>query len=154
MRPLLVLSLAVPTFVAFAYASRTSSAAATVVEGQLAGSLAGSLEDAMQSLQAGQQRLGKTVDKKDAPAALDALAEMQAAVHSAKLGTPPKAAELSDAAAKSAFVLGYRKQLIDLERALLDIEVALLDGKLDEAKKLLDEKVKPAKKSGHDKYKG
>lgn len=150
MRPLLVLSLAVPTFVAFAYASRASSTETAVV----GGSLAGSLEDVMQTLQAGQQRLGKTVDKKDAPAALDALAEMQAAVHSATLGTPPKAAELSDAAAKSAFVLGYRKQMIDLERVLLDIEVALLDGKLDEAKKLIDEKVKPAKKAGHDKYKG
>lgn len=149
-RPLLVCSLALLPVAALAYTSRASEAVAPAV----ATPAGGSLEDAMQALQAGQQRLGKTVDKKDAAAALDALAEMQAAVHTAKLGTPPKAAELTDAAAKTAFVLGYRKQLIDLERVLLDVEIALLDGKLDEAKKLLDEKVKPSKKSGHDKYKG
>lgn len=145
-----VLALVAIPFAAAAFAHRTPESAAPVAERKVEGSL----EDVMQGLQAGHQRLGKALDKKDVPAALGIVADMQTSAHAAKHEVPSKAAELKDEPAKAAFLLGYKKQMIELERTLLDIENALLDGKPEDAKKLSDEKLKSLKKAGHDKYKG
>jgi len=61
---------------------------------------------------------------------------------------------ITDAKEKAAFVLGFRKQLIQMEKALLDMETAALDGKTDEAKKIYNDTIKPMKKEGHARYKG
>lgn len=135
--PLALLALAVPAFLA------TPPQAA---EG-------GALDDSMQTLQAGVKGLDKALEKKDVPKALELIAEMQKAAHEAKLGTPPKAAEVADAAEKGKFLTGYRLKFIELERGLLDVESALVEGKPEDAKKALDAKVKPVKKAGHDGYK-
>jgi hypothetical protein len=145
-----VLALVAIPFAAAAFAHRTPDGAAPAAESQAEGKL----EEVMQGLQAGHQRLGKALDKKDVPAALGLVAEMQTSAHAAKHEVPGRAAEIKDEPAKAAFLLGYKKQIIELERVLLDIENALLDNKPEDAKKLSDEKLKALKKTGHDKYKG
>jgi soluble cytochrome b562 len=42
--------------------------------------------------------------------------------------------------------------MIELERSLLDLEVAALDGKADDVKKIVEEKLKPMRNASHDKY--
>lgn len=107
----------------------------------------------MQSLQAGVKGLEKALEKKEVEKALGLVADMQKAAQEAKLGTPAKAAEVTDAKDKAKFLTGYRLKLIELQRGLLDVEAALVEGKADEAKKALEAKVKPVKKVGHDTYK-
>jgi hypothetical protein len=43
--------------------------------------------------------------------------------------------------------------MVELQKQLLDLEVAVLDGKWEDATKLVSDKIKPSKKSGHDAYK-
>ncbi len=102
----------------------------------------------MQSLQAGVKGLEKALEKKEVEKALGLVADMQKAAQEAKLGTPSKAAEVTDAKDKAKFMTGYRLKLIELQRGLLDVEAALVEGKADEAKKALEAKVKPVKKVG------
>jgi len=153
--PIAALVIALPLSVALIASSAGPAEAGTgsALASSPAGSPDGALDGAMQKLQAGMQRLGKALDKKDAPASLGIVIEMQAAAAVAKLETPPKAEGLTDAAKKTEFVQGFRKQMIELQRGLLDVETALIDGKTDEAKKAFDERVKAAKKTGHDTYK-
>jgi phage host-nuclease inhibitor protein Gam len=106
------------------------------------------LEGLMQTLQGGTKRLDKAFDKKDAAAVLKTAVDMQRAVQDAKLETPPKAGEISDAKQKDEFVKGFRKQMITLQRALLDLETAALDDKLDEAAKIFNATIKPLRKTG------
>ncbi len=113
----------------------------------------GPLDESMQTLQAGVKGLDKALEKREVEKALELVTGMQKAAHEAKLGTPPKAAEVTDAAEKAKFLSGYRLKLIELEHGLLDVEAALVEGKIDDAKKALDAKVKPVKKAGHDAYK-
>jgi soluble cytochrome b562 len=111
------------------------------------------LEGAMQALNGAMKRMGKAIEKPDLEAVAKTAVEMQKAVLAAKVEKPEKTAEQADDKAKAAFVLGFRKQMITLERALLDLETAALDGKADEAKKIFAETVAPMKKEGHGKYK-
>ena len=113
----------------------------------------GGLDGAMQALNGGMKRMNKAFEKSDLEAVLKTAVDMQQAVLTAKTGTPEKAATLADAKEKAAFVLGFRKQLITLQKALLDLEIAALDGKTDEAKKIFSETIAPMKKEGHSKYK-
>lgn len=142
--PLALAALAVPAFLS----SPTSAApsASARVDG-------GPLEESMQALQAGVKGLEKALEKGEVEKALGLVTDMQKAAHEAKLGTPEKAAEVTDAKEKAKFMTGYRLKLIELERGLLDLESALVEGKADEAKKVLDSKLKPIKKAGHDAYK-
>lgn len=139
--PLAIAALAVPAFL-----NPPPSAAVRVGEGPL--------EESMQALQAGAKGLEKALEKKEIEKALGLVTDMQKAAHEAKLGTPEKAGEITDAAEKAKFMTGYRLKLIELEHGLLDVESALVEGKVDDAKKALDTKVKPTKKAGHDAYKG
>lgn len=113
----------------------------------------GGLEGAMQALNGGMKRLGKALDKPDLDAVAKTAVEMQKAALAAKVETPHTAGEISDAKEKAAFVVGFRKQIIALERALLDLEMAALDGKGDDAKKIYNDTLGALKKAGHDKYK-
>ncbi|MBL8859346.1 MAG: hypothetical protein JNL28_12620 [Planctomycetes bacterium] len=113
----------------------------------------GGLEAAMQTLNGCMKRFGKAFEQKDMAAVAQVSVDMQKAVLAGKTETPIKANEISDAKAKAEFILGFRKQLITLEKSLLDIELAALDGKADEARKIFEEAVKPMKKTGHAKYK-
>lgn len=138
--PLALAALAVPVFLA------ASTAPTPRIEG-------GALDDAMQTLQAGVKGLDKALEKAEVEKALGLVADMQKAAHEAKVGTPEKAGEVTDAKEKAKYMSGYRLKFIELERGLLDVEAALLEGKPADAKKALDAKVKPIKKEGHDKYK-
>lgn len=146
---LLTLSLVTSTVAALAIAPRASAKSEPA-----AAWTSGKLDQSMQILQSGQQKLGKALDKKDVATVLAQVVEMQKAAQEAKLDTPPKAGEYKEADKKAAFVNGFRKQMIALQKDLLDLEAAAVDGDLDEAKKIFDERVKAAKKSGHDQYKG
>jgi soluble cytochrome b562 len=114
----------------------------------------GALEDSMQILQGDTKKLDKAIDKGDMETVAKLAVDMERAVWDAKTKTPEKADSISDAKEKAEFVLGFRKQLIQLEKALLDLEVAALDGKADDAKKIYTETIKPMKKEGHARYKG
>ncbi len=138
--PLALAALAVPAFLA------ASAAPTARVDG-------GPLDESMQTLQAGVKGLDKALEKAEIEKALGLVADMQKAAHEAKLSTPEKASEITDAKDKAKFLTGYRLKLIELERGLLDVEAALLEGKPADAKKALDARVKPIKKEGHDKYK-
>ena len=114
----------------------------------------GSLEDSMQMLQSNTKKLDKALDKGDLETVAKLAVEMEKAVWDAKTKSPEKADAITDAKEKAAFVLGFRKQLIQLEKALLDMETAALDGKADDAKKIYNDTIKPMKKEGHARYKG
>lgn len=114
----------------------------------------GKLDAAMQTLQSGQQKIGRALDKKEFEIVLAQVVEMERAILDAKLEKPHTADAVKEADKKKEFLAGYRKQLIELQKALLDLEIAALDGKLDEAKKVFEERIKAVKKAGHDKYKG
>jgi soluble cytochrome b562 len=114
---------------------------------------AAELDEHMQTLQAGVKGLDKALEKKELDKALGLMVDMQKAAHQAKLGTPAKAGEVTDAKDKAKFMSGYRLKLIELEHGLLDVEAALVEGKPEDAKKALEAKVKPIKKVGHDTYK-
>ena len=112
------------------------------------------IEHPMEDLNGSLKRLEKALAAKDTAAALPLIIKMQSACQEAKVEAPAKSAEISDAAKKAEFLNGYRKTMIGLQKDLLDIEALLIDGKADEAAKIVAEKVKPSKKSGHDAYKG
>jgi len=138
--PLALAALSLPTFL-----GPPASAATQIVEG--------GLDESMQTLQAGVKGLDKALGKSEIGKALELVSGMQKAAHEAKHGIPEKAATVTDAAEKAKFMSGYRLKLIELERGLLDVEAALIEGKVEDAQKALDTKVKPVKKSGHDAYK-
>jgi hypothetical protein len=138
--PFAIVSLAVPAFLA-------PSASVSRAGGDP------SIEDSMQSLQAGFKGLDRAIGKGEVDKALEIVVDMQKAAQEAKLGTPGKAAEVSDAAEKAKFLSGFRLKVIDLQRALLDVEAALVQGKPEDAKKVLDTQIKALKKEGHDAFK-
>lgn len=111
------------------------------------------MDDSMQSLQAGFKGLEKALGKGEVEKALRLVVDMQNAAQEAKTGLPEKSAEIADGAERTKFLNAYRLKIVDLQRALLDVEVALVEGKLEDAKKLLDTKLKPLKKEGHDTFK-
>lgn len=143
--PLALATLAVPAFLSPSSASAAATPARTGES---------PLEEHMQALQAAAKGLDKALEKGEVEKALGLVVDMQKAAQEAKSGTPEKAAEIADAKEKAAFLSGYRLKLIELQHGLLDVEAALVAGKVDEAKKALDAKVKPTKKAGHDAYKG
>jgi len=114
----------------------------------------GKIGQAMQTLQGGQQKIGKALEKKDMATVLAQTLEMQKAVQEAKLETPATAGQVKEADKKKEFVAGYRLEMIELQKALLDLEAACVQDKADEAKKVFDERLKSIKKEGHGKYKG
>jgi len=142
---LAVAALASAPLILSSFASPQPTIATTTVDG--------TLESSMQVLQGSTKKLDKALEKGDMPAVLTIVLEMQKGVHDGKLETPEKAGAITDAKEKAAFVLGFRKQMITLEKALLDLEVAALDGKAEDAKKIFNETIKPMKKEGHGKYK-
>lgn len=115
---------------------------------------AAGLEDSMQMLQGGMKRLEKALEKGEMETVLKTAVDMQGAAHAAKTQTPERAADMKDEKAKAEFVLGFRKQMITLEKALLDLENAALDNKIEDIKKIVTDSLKPLKKDGHAKYKG
>lgn len=113
----------------------------------------GKLGNTMETLQSSQQKLGKALDKKDFATVLAQTLEMEKAVQEAKLETPPTAGAVKEPDKKKAFVAGFRKQMIELQKALLDLEAAAVDENAEEAKKVFEERIKQVKKDGHAKYK-
>jgi hypothetical protein len=111
------------------------------------------LEEQMQELQSGFKGLENALAKEDAAKSLELLGAMETAVVAARAFEPAKAGELKDAAARQELVRGFRLKLIELQRGLLDVEAALVEGRVADARKLVDERLKPIKKSGHDAYK-
>ncbi len=111
------------------------------------------LDDSMQALQAGFKGLDRALGKGEVEKALVLVVDMQNAAQEAKVALPEKSAEIADGAERTKFLNGYRLKIVDLQRALLDVEVALVEGKPEDAKKVLETKVKPLKKEGHDAFK-
>lgn len=141
-------------FVALALAALVSAPLAfAAVQGPPQEHQEAGLDSAMQSLNGAMKRMNKAFEKPDLEAVAKTAVDMQKAVLAAKIEAPAKADEQTDEKAKAAFVLGFRKQMITLNRALLDLEILALDGKADEAKKLFTETIAPMKKEGHSKYK-
>lgn len=149
-KPLLVLALAVVPATALVLAPRATASDPT---GPAAPAWDGKLDPLMQTLQSGQQKIGRALDKKEVAVVLAQALEMQKAAQEAKLLSPPKAADIKDAVQKAEFVTAFRVQMIDLQKALLDLETAVLGDKLDDAKKIFEERVKGAKKDAHAKFK-
>jgi hypothetical protein len=145
----LALGLLVTAPIAFA----TAPSNAQHQEGKADSHEEGGLDSAMQAINGAVKRMNKALEKGDLDAIAKTAVDMQKAVLAAKTQTPEKAGAQSDAKAKAAFVLGFRKQMIAMERALLDVETAALDGKAEDAKKIFNETILPMKKEGHGKYK-
>jgi hypothetical protein len=113
----------------------------------------GRIEDSMQVLQASTKRIEKALQKDDLVTVADVVLRMQSAVWEAKTKEPEKGSAITDATEKAAFLLAFRKELIQLEKHLLDLELAALDGKVDDAKRVFEQNIKPMKKAGHARYK-
>jgi hypothetical protein len=157
-RPVLLSTIACAAL-ALAAATYAATSASSQLQGkhekqQKGGDDESPLEQAMQKMQANEKRLGGALAKKDLAAALPLVLEMQHAAQAAKVETPPKANDIADAAKKTEFVNGFRKGIIALQKSLCDLEIALVDGKADDATRIYEGTIKPAKKEGHAKYKG
>ncbi|MEY2806942.1 MAG: cytochrome b562 [Planctomycetia bacterium] len=111
------------------------------------------IEHAMEDLNGSLKRLEKALAEKDAAKCLPLVLKMQVACQDSKVEAPSMAETITDAQKKADFLLGYRKTMVELQKQLLDLEVAVLDGKWEDATKLVSDKIKPSKKSGHDAYK-
>ncbi|TAJ22091.1 MAG: hypothetical protein EPO68_03770 [Planctomycetota bacterium] len=110
------------------------------------------LEGSMKVMNGGLKRLQGAIGGGDFAQVAQIAVDMQRAAGVAKVETPWPAEKMTDAAQKAEFVKGFRISMIELERSLLDLEVAALEGKADEIKKIVDEKLKPMRNAGHDKY--
>lgn len=110
------------------------------------------LEGSMKMLNGGLKRLQGALGGNDFAQVAQIAVDMQRAAGAAKVETPWPAEKMTDAGEKAAFMKGYRTSMIELQRSLLDLEVAALDGKADDVKKIVEEKLKPMRNAGHDKY--
>lgn len=146
----LALGALVMTSLTFARQDRVAAAAAPTTATTWTTS---DLESSMQLLQGTIKKVDKALEKGDLAEVAKLAVDMGKVAAEAKLGTPEKAATITGTKEKAEFLLGYRKQMILLQRALLDLEVLALDGKTEDAKKYFNESVKPMKKEGHGKYK-
>jgi soluble cytochrome b562 len=110
------------------------------------------LDGSMKAMNGGLKRLQGAVAGADFAQVAQIAVDMQRAAGVAKVETPWPAEKITDAAQKAEFVKGFRLSMIELERSLLDLEVAALDGKADDVKKIVEEKLKPMRNASHDKY--
>ena len=69
----------------------------------------------------------------------------------AKAETPPKAATVPEAE-RAAFVTAFRTTLLDVLRISCDVEQALLEGRLDDARTVFGEKLRPMEDAGHERF--
>ncbi|HVS17980.1 MAG TPA: cytochrome b562 [Planctomycetota bacterium] len=109
------------------------------------------LGQAMEHMNAGLRKANRALEGGDTAAALEGLAEFQTHVISAKAETPPKAATVPEAE-RAAFVAAYRATLIDVLRISCDVEQALVEGRLDDARVMFAEKLRPMEKTGHERF--
>lgn len=110
------------------------------------------LEGSMKVMNGGLKRLQGALASNDLAQAAQIAIDMQRAAGVAKVETPWPAEKMTDVAQKAEFVKGFRMSMIELQRNLLDLEVAALEGKADDVKKIVEEKLKPMRNAGHDKY--
>lgn len=110
------------------------------------------IQESMSDLNSGLRAFRKALkgESPDKEAALSKILGMQAAIQIAKVEKPEMAAGLKPEDGR-ALTLGYRKDLINLQKELLSLEVLILDDKFKAAdgsiRRLLE-----MKKAGHDKY--
>lgn len=109
------------------------------------------LGQAMEHMKAGMRKTKRGLESGDAAAAIEGMGEFQAQVLAAKLETPPMAAGVPEGE-RAAFVAAYRVTLLDALRASCDVEQALLEGRMDDAKTLFGEKLRPMEKAGHERF--
>lgn len=110
------------------------------------------LEGGMKMLQGGLKRMQGALAANDFAQIAQIAVDMQRGAGAAKTETPWTAEKMADAAQKAEFVKSFRLAMIDLQRNLLDLEVAALSGKGDDVKKIVEEKLKPMRDAGHEKY--
>jgi soluble cytochrome b562 len=127
------------------YASRATATSVTAAdeETQLATSME-EMEDAIRSLRKSLR------SAEQSSTSLSNLLVLQKAVTTAKIQTPAMTESLP-AEERPAFVLGFRKEMINMSRMLLDLEEFVLDGKLEEAGELF-KKIRRLEDGGHERY--
>ena len=109
------------------------------------------LGQAMEHMKAGMRKAKRGLEAGDTAAAIEGMGEFQANLLAAKLETPPMAASVPEGE-RAAFVAAFRVTLLDALRASCDVEQALLEGRLDDAKTLFGEKLRPMEKAGHERF--
>lgn len=110
------------------------------------------LQESMGEMNSGLRAFRKAIkgETPDKEAALTKILGMQAAIQTAKIEKPEKAAGMKPEDGR-ALTIGYRKDLINLQKELLSLEALILDDDFKAAdgsiRRLLE-----MKKAGHDKY--
>jgi soluble cytochrome b562 len=109
------------------------------------------IHDSMEVIEDALGRLRRAIRSTDTfPDALVAVNEMERATLRAKDLVPPMTAELPEAQ-RPAFVVDYRKMLIEMLEAELALETALLDGDLD-ATKAAFKRLRAFEDEGHERF--
>ena len=96
------------------------------------------LEESMEKIKAGVRKLRRSLKSAESDAdSLTAIAGIQAAALAAKGESPRMTGRLPEAD-QAAFVVSYRKQMIELLQSMLTLESALLDGDREAASAAFD----------------
>lgn len=109
------------------------------------------LGQAMEHMKGGLRKVQRGLKAGESASALEGLGEFQRHLIAAKAETPPLAAKVPDAE-RAGFVAAYRTTLLDALRVSCDVEQALLEGRMDDARTLFGEKLRPMEESGHARF--
>ena len=106
----------------------------------------------MKIINKGYRKLRSTLrDAERNAESLEKIWEMESHALAAKSLEPDKFA-LTPEADRAAFMVGFRKTMTELIKAMLDLEVAVLDGDNDQAREIL-KNINKMKKPAHEKFK-
>lgn len=111
------------------------------------------LGQAMEHMKGALRKVQGGLKSGDAAAALVGLGEFQRHVITAKAETPSTAGTQPETE-RAGFVAAYRLMLLDVLRAACDVEQALLEGRLDDARVMFGEKLRPMEDKGHERFAG
>ena len=109
------------------------------------------LHASMEDLNSTLRRVDRLIkDEQKISEAVDLVVEMEHDALDAKGEVPPRAARL-EGAARDAFVLGYRRDMIKLLVTLTELEMACLEGQTDAAQAVV-ERLVSHRNASHDLY--
>ncbi|MFN0243110.1 MAG: cytochrome b562 [Planctomycetota bacterium] len=109
------------------------------------------VEQSMRQMNAAMKVLGKGITAETRDNTLQQLSKFQAAVVAAKELTPASIEQVAEDK-RAEYLVGFRKQMVEVLKVAGDAEIAVLDGKYDVAQELVRAKLGGLKKEGHDKY--
>ncbi len=110
------------------------------------------LKDAMHQMDESMKVLGKGITAENRDKSLEEIAKFETAVMTAKAQTPESAAKIDDKK-RAAYIVDFKKTLVEALQFALTAETAILDGKFKDADTAIRNKLGGIKSTGHGKFK-